>query len=395
MSVDDARAAIAGAVCPLPAENLPLDQTAGRVLAAPAIAAISQPPFDASAMDGYAVRLADCVVGARLKVIGESAAGMRFSGAVADGTAVRIFTGAPLPPGADHVLVQEEADRDGETVVIRSAQKKAQNIRHTGLDFRRGDMLADAGAEVSGALAALVAAGNVAELAVRRRPRVALIANGDELALPGHDLGPDDIVSSIPFGLSPMIEGWGGSAEFLGIARDDMDQVAALIEKARSFDLIIPIGGASVGDRDLMRAAFRAQGFSAIFEKVSVKPGKPAWFGRLGGSFVLGLPGNPASAFVTARLFLKPAIRALVGAPTAENHLRARAGTALASNGPRETYLRAALRMAEDGAPIATPFDNQDSSLLSVLARSDVLIRRAANAPPCPAGALADCVRLW
>ncbi|NWG71227.1 MAG: molybdopterin molybdotransferase MoeA [Parvularculaceae bacterium] len=393
LRVDEARALIVAATRSLDSEMVRLESAAGRVLSEPVRARLTQPPFDASAMDGYAVRLADCRAGARLRVVGEAAAGRRFSGQVVPGCAVRIFTGGALPPGADHVLIQEDADRDGKNVIVRNPPSGPQNIRHAGLDFRSGDLLADAGAELSGPLLALLAAGGVREVAVRRRPRVALIANGDELVLPGVMPEEDGIVCSIPFGLAPMIESWGGAADFLGIAKDDPHDIGAFIDKAREFDLIVPIGGASVGDRDFMRAAFEAKGLSPIFQKVALKPGKPAWFGALGAAFVLGLPGNPASALIGARLFLKPAIRALLGAPAGETYLRARAGDALPANGARETYLRAALWAGEDGVWIATPFSVQDSSVLSVLARSGVLIRRAIDAAKVEKGALIECVK--
>lgn len=392
LRVDEARALIVAAIRPLDSEMVRLESAAGRVLSEPVRARLTQPPFDASAMDGYAVRLADCRAGAKLRVVGEAAAGRRFSDQVVPGCAVRIFTGAPLPAGADHVLIQEDADRDGQVVIIRNEPSRPENIRRAGLDFRRGDVLADGGAELSGPLLALVAAGGADEVAVRRRPGVALIANGDELVLPGVVPGEDSIVCSIPFGLAPMIESWGGVPKFLGIARDDPHDIAALIDEAREFSLIVPIGGASVGDRDFMRAAFEAQGLSPLFRKVALKPGKPAWFGALGASFVLGLPGNPASALVSARLFLKPAIRALLGAPAGEPCLRARAGGPLPANGARESYLRAALSAGEDGVWVATPFSVQDSSVLSVLARSSVLIRRAIDAPKVEKGALIECV---
>jgi molybdopterin molybdotransferase len=391
ISVAEARTLIGAAIRPVPAETVDLAAAAGRTLAEPVLARMTQPPFDASAMDGYAVRLADCAVGASLSVIGESAAGKRFKGSLAKGEAVRIFTGAPVPPGADHVVIQEEAERAGAVLTVKSEQARA-NVRRAGIDFGKGDDLAGAGAVLSGPLLALIAAGNVAEVRVRRIPSVAIIANGDELALPGAALGEDDIVSSIPFGLAAMIEGWGGRAEALGVARDDPAEVAEMIVRARGFDVIVPIGGASVGDRDFMRAAFNGEGFEPIFEKVSVKPGKPTFFGRLGQSFVLGLPGNPASALVTARLFLKHALSRLLERKDDGEFFRARLAEPLSANGPREAYLRARLSHADDGARLATPFANQDSSLLSVLAASDILIRREANAPTAPRGALMECL---
>ena len=392
--VAHARALIVRAMATLAAETAPIAGAAGRTLAETIEARIAQPPFDASAMDGYAVRFADCAIGAPLRVIGESAAGRRFAGAVSTGTAVRIFTGAPVPRGADHVLIQEDTERSGETIVVRAAQRRPGNIRPSGVDFARGAALAVGGDVLTGARLALIAAGNVAEARVIRRPRIAVIANGDELKAPGAALGPDDIVSSIPYGLIPWIEAWGGAPEFLGVARDDAAEISGLAERARDFDVIVPIGGASVGDRDLMRAAFEGRGFESAFAGVSVKPGKPTWFGRLQKSFVLGLPGNPASALVTARLFLKPAIERLLGRGGADDAFPACAAEPLEANGSRETYLRARLEARSDGVSVARAFGNQDSSLLSVLAESDILIPRDANAAALAAGALVPCLRL-
>lgn len=396
ISVDEARAIIRGALRPLPAESVALEAAHGRTLAAPVIAKMSQPPFDASAMDGYAVRLEDVRrTGARLKVIGVSSAGDRFQGALEPGAAVRIFTGAPVPEGADHILIQEDAERAGDVITVKAGAGAAGHIRPAGVDFREGEMLLPAGTRASGPALALAAAGGAAKLEARRRPRVALIANGDELVPPGAAAGPDQIICSIPYALSPMIESWGGSPTFLGIAADAIDSIRGLAEQGLDHDIIVPIGGASVGDRDFMRAAFAEIGFVSAFEKVSVKPGKPTWFGRAGRAAVLGLPGNPASALVTAALFLRPAIARLLGASEgAETPLPARAGAAIAANGPLESYLRARLTVGADGVRIATPSGDQDSSLMSVMARSDLLIRRRAGAGAVQPGDIVDCIPL-
>lgn len=394
ISVEEAQTIIRGALTPLPGESVPLEAAYGRTLAAPVVAAMTQPPFDASAMDGYAVRLKDVRhAGARLKVIGVSSAGERFDGALEAGSAVRIFTGAPIPAGADHILIQENAERDGDFVIVREGARVAAHIRPAGVDFRERETLLTAGARLSGPALALAAAGGAARLDMRRRPRVALIANGDELVPPGAPAGPDQIVCSIPFALAPMIESWGGAPTFLGIAADEIGSIRCLAEQGLGHDIIVPIGGASVGDRDLMRAAFAEIGFSPAFEKVSVKPGKPTWFGRAGSAAVLGLPGNPASALVTAVLFLRPAIARLLGASDeAGAPMPARAGAAIAANGPRETYLRARLSIGPDGTRIATPSGDQDSSLMSVMARSNLLIRRLASAGHAQPGDLVDCI---
>lgn len=394
ISVDVAFGLIREAVAPLDAETVSLDLAAGRTLSEDVLAGITQPPFAASAMDGYAVRLEDCASkGARLRVMGESTAGKRFHGALAAGEAARIFTGAPVPQGADHIVIQEEAARDGDIITLRAAQPAPRHIRPAGGDFVEGAILAGAGEKMTGGKLALIAAGNRDRVSVRRAPRIAVIANGDELAAPGTALREDQIVSSIPYALLPMMRCWGGAPEFLGIARDNASDILRLVECARDFDLIVPVGGASVGDRDLMRAAFGAAGYAPIFEKVSVQPGKPTWFGRRGPStLVLGLPGNPASAFVTARLFVKLAIDRFLGRPGIHEFIPARLAKAVPATGARETFLRARLSRDADACLAATPFDNQDSSLMSVAAASDVLVRRQGNAPALDAGAFVECL---
>lgn len=397
ISVDEAKATIRQALSPLPAETVPLAGACGRVLAEPVQATISQPPFSSSAMDGYAVRLEDARrKGARLKLIGISSAGERFTGALTAGAAVRIFTGAPVPPGADHVLIQEHTERCNDEIVVAKEQEKAQNIRPLGVDFNAGATLIASGTTLTGPALALAAAGNVQNVGAARRPRVALIANGDELIMPGETPGPDEIICSIPFGLCPMIERWGGDAAFLGIAPDNLESIRTLVEQARTYDLIVPIGGASVGDRDFMRAAFSEAGFAPVFEKVSVKPGKPVWFSQSGDTAVLGLPGNPASALVTAILFLRIALARLLGLPDNETDRLASepAALPLPENGPRESYLRARLVDGPGGTQAVAPFDNQDSSLLSVMAQSDVLVRRAAHAPAIEAGDMVECLKV-
>lgn len=396
ITVEEARAIIRETLAPLDAETSALETAAGRVLAEPVIAKLSQPPFTASAMDGYAVRIADAnTAGARLQVVGESAAGQRFTGELKQGCAVRIFTGAPLPTGADHVVIQENTTRDGDAVVLSNAQTQPSNIRAAGIDFENGAVLIEKGERLSATLLSLAAAGGNSTVAVRKPPRVALIANGDELVTPGDMMGPDDIICSIPYALAPMIRQWGGAPTFLGIAKDDPESIKAIAEKALAHDLVVPIGGASVGDKDFMRSVFKDLGYAPAFEKVSVKPGKPTWFGALGKAHVLGLPGNPASAIVVSILFLKTAIEALLALNTSTDGslVAARTTRRLPPNGPRETYLRAGMDVSADGVVCVTPFDKQDSSLLSIMARSDALIRREANAPEAVDGAVVECIR--
>lgn len=395
VSVDEARALIGAALSPLAEERLPLDAAAGRTLARPIKATRDQPPFDASAMDGYAVRLSEASeAGARLDVAGESAAGKRFAGALPRASAVRIFTGAPVPKGADHILIQEDAERDGESVIVRTRQTATEHIRRAGGDFAAGADLIPAGARLDGARLALAAAANVATVHARRRPKIALIANGDELAPPGANLKPDEVVSSIPFALADFVARWGGEPCFLGIARDDLHDIRGRIDAGANSDVIVPIGGASVGDRDLMRQAFLDKGFRPIFEKVAVRPGMPAWLASDGRRHVLGLPGNPASALVTSVLFLRPAIARLLGAQDEVEFVAARLAQSLPRNGPRESYLRARFEISSEGVALARAFPHQDSSLISVMAAANALIRRAPDAREAAAGDLVECMRI-
>ncbi len=393
ISVDEAQEKIRRALSPLSAEDCSLADAAGRVLAEPVHAQLTQPPFAASAMDGYAVRFDDLSeIGATLKVTGTSAAGERFDGAVAHGCAIRIYTGAPVPDGADHVIIQEHVTRDGDVITVVEKQSAPRNIRPAGIDFKEGEELLTPGTLLNGPCLTLAAASNMTSVSVRRRPRIALIANGDELVPPGGAPTRDQIISSIPFGLAPMIARWGGSADFLGIAPDDPGAIAEMAKRGFDYDLVVPIGGASVGDKDYMRTVFADLGFTSIFEKVSVKPGKPAWFGAVKGAHVLGLPGNPASAIVTAMLFVKPAVEALLGLETAGGFLSAPLAAPVAANGPRESYLRAQLLRDDNNRLTVTPHGNQDSSLMSVFAKSDVLVRRMAHAPDAAVGEMVECL---
>ena len=394
ISVDEAKAIITGALSPLGEEILPLKKAHGRTLAQPIIAKLTQPPFSASAMDGYAVRFEDVQTGATLKVIGVSSAGERFEGRVAGNEAVRIYTGAPVPEGADHIVIQEHVSRDGDVITVNETQKEKRHIRPAGGDFKDGEALLHAGETLSGPALVLAAAANHQSASVVRRPRVALIANGDELVMPGGNLSPDEIVCSIPFGLSPMIENWGGAPEFLGIAPDDPAAIKAVVEKALAYDLIVPIGGASVGDRDFMRKVFKDLGFQSLFEKVAVKPGKPAWFGQVEKSHVIGLPGNPASALATAILFLRPAINAMLGATSDHQEVSLPLAEPLGANGSRENYQRARIVKNDKGEDAVLPDSNQDSSLMQVFARADLLLRRLPDAPAAAKGDLVDCLKI-
>jgi molybdopterin molybdotransferase len=394
-SVDQALALIAshGRDRALGLETISLAAAEGRRLAEPVIAQVSQPPADVSAMDGYAVRHTDMKLGAALKVTGESRAGAPFSGEVKSGEAIRIFTGAHLPRGADHILIQEDTKREGDVVTVTFEQPKPENIRRAGLDFAKGRVLVPAGRLMTEGAISLAAAGNVAKLVVRKIPRFGVLANGDELVAPGSDLAYGQIVNSIQPALIALIRRWGAIPVELGVARDDEADVRRRI--AAPCDVIVTIGGASVGDYDVVRSALAADGFTPIFEKVAMKPGKPTWFSGKDGALVLGLPGNPAAAMVTAQLFLKPLIDALTSAPAAEKSTqRAYTSDAVPAAGNREEYLRAVLTLGPDGRATVTAAENQDSSLLSPFLTANALIRRPPNTPAVKAGALVDIVNL-
>jgi molybdopterin molybdotransferase len=391
LSVDEALCAILRGCPTCAAETVGVHEAYGRVLAEDLSAQTAQPPFDASAMDGYAVRWSDARAGATLVVIGEARAGAERNLSVGEGEAVRIFTGGVVPRGADHVLLQEDVAVEGDTIAVHARQPAAGNIRRAGLDFQVGDTIIMKGRRLSAVDAALAAAANIAELPVYQRPRVAFFDNGEELVEPGARLKRGEIVGSNRFALAPLIAQWGGEPSYLGRARDDVPAVAGMFEHSGDSDIAVAIGGASVGDYDVVRRAFAACGGDLVFSKVAVKPGKPTWFGRLGATCVLGLPGNPASAIVCAVLFLRPLIAAMSGEPRIERGFRSRSLSAsLPANGGREAYLRG--HMDSHGRVAA--FDDQDSSLLVPLARSACLIRRPAYAPVAPIGGLVECLDL-
>ncbi len=380
-SINDAKAAILQELKPTPVEKVPLAEAAGRILAKDLKAGRDQPPFNSSAMDGYAVISTDVLrPGARLEVIGEAPAGRAYSGAVKRGQTVRIFTGAPLPKGADTIVIQEDCDVDGSDIVVREAVKHAAFVRSKGLDFQRGEQLIDAGQLLGARETALAAAMNHATLPVRRRPRIAIMPTGDELVEPGTKPRPDQIVSSNNFALAAMIKRYGGEPVDLGIVPDDKQALKTAIEKAKGCDVLVTLGGASVGDHDLVQDALSAAGLKLSFYKIAMRPGKPLMFGKLGKTRVLGLPGNPVSAIVCARLFLKPLIDGLLGLDTADPPLQGRLGSDVPANDQRQDYLRAKLASGVDGSLIALPFARQDSSMLRRLMESDCLVIRPPNA---------------
>jgi len=369
-------------------EDVPLFDAQDRVLAKPVSAKLTQPPFTASAMDGYAVRAADVgALPATLRVIGESAAGHAFGRAINPGEAVRIFTGAPLPPQADAIVIQENTKRDGDLVHVVDGKPDDEHVRPMGGDFAAGDMLIDANRIVNARTITLAAAGGHASLTVRRRPVVALLATGDELVLPGETPRADQIVCSNPFGIAAMVRQAGGEPRFLGIARDNPADLKAQLERGRHADIIVTIGGASVGDHDLVGPVLTDMGLSLAFWKIAMRPGKPLMFGRLGDQRVIGLPGNPVSSLICTRVFLVPLIRALLGLVRDDvRALKATTTVELERNGPRAHYMRGKLGRAADGSTTVTPVRSQDSSLLTPLAAADCLIVRPINAAVVAAG---------
>lgn len=373
---------------PTDPETVTLRHASGRVLAAPVSAARAQPPFDASAMDGYAVADPTPAPGARYRVVGEAPAGRAWAGRIGPGEALRIFTGAPVPEGAACVVIQEDVTREGDTITLAAHLGSGSNIRPRGGDFDIGATL-DGPRRLRPADLALMAAMNIAEVEVFRRPEVALIATGDELVQPGETPRDDQIVASTGVGLAALIEASGGVARLLPLARDSRESLAQALDLARGADLVVTIGGASVGDHDLVGAMLGEAG-ETTFHKVAMRPGKPLMAGRIGGAAMLGLPGNPVSAMVCGHVFLLPMLRVMQGLPAAPAPRRAVPLAApLAANGPREHYMRA--RMIEAGA---LPFDRQDSALLSVLAEAGALIVRPPHDPVRAVGEMVDIVDL-
>ncbi|MDR6627566.1 gephyrin-like molybdotransferase Glp [Caulobacter segnis] len=394
LPVEDARARILAGAARLGVETVALEQSLGRVLAEPIVASRAQPPFDASAMDGWAIRRADYARGEAFAIAGESAAGKAYPKAVQAGEAVRIFTGAPVPAGADLVIIQEEAVREGDTVRFEAGETPKANIRPAGGDFRAGAVLLEAGVVIDAWRLSLVASAGLSTVPVARRPRVAILATGDELVPPGQAPRPDQIFESGSFSLAALIQAWGGEAFRLKAQVDDAAAIAASVAPVEA-DLIVTIGGASVGDHDLVKPALRTLGLTLAVETVAVRPGKPTWSGTLAdGRRVLGLPGNPASALVCAELFLKPLLAALAGADPTIALSPARLVAPLSATGPREHWMRARLEVDAEGRLTATPFPDQDSSLIGVFAQADALLRRGGAAPAAQAGDIVEVLPL-
>ena len=397
LQVSEALERVLADVSPLPAEDAPLAEAHGRVLAADLTALRTQPPDNLSAMDGYAVRGADVAQApAKLKLIGEVAAGRPFAGQVGLGEAARIFTGGVMPSGADTVVIQEHTERAGDAVIVTRSASTGRNVRLQGLDFRKGEVLLAKGHRLTSRDLALAAAMNHARVPVHRRPKVALLATGDELVMPDRTPGPGQIVYSNGFALAAMARAEGCDIADLGIAPDRQDVTMSRIGHARRWgaDVLVTAGGASVGDYDLVQQSLKALGLDLSFWRVALRPGRPLLHGRLADMRVLGVPGNPVSAFVCAFLFMVPLIRRLAGRIDLEPALEpAVLGGDLAENDERTDYLRATLA-DHHGTPVATPFAKQDSSMLAPLAKADCFVVRAPFASAAPAGSRCEIIRL-
>ncbi|TPL83805.1 molybdopterin molybdotransferase MoeA [Mesorhizobium sp. B2-3-13] len=385
-----------GAV-PLEGESVPLIEAVDRVLAEPVVALRTQPPFNASAMDGYAVRAADVAsVPSKLAVIGMAPAGRGFDGTVGQAQAVRIFTGAPLPDGADTIVIQENVrDIGGGNIEVIEPTAEWRNIRRIGLDFSKGDVLLEKGRVLDPAALSLVASANHPRVSVVKRPLVAIIATGDELLPPGSELGPDQIISSNAYGVAAAAHSVGARALDLGIAADRKDAIAGMVRKAvaASADVIVTLGGASVGDHDLIHDVLTGEGMTLGFWKIAMRPGKPLMFGRLGDIRCIGLPGNPVASLVCSQLFLKPLLARLGGRAYRQDIRQARLGTAMPANDLRQDYVRAVVREYH-GELVATPFGIQDSSMLRMLADANGLVVRAPFAPASAAGDVCSVLML-
>jgi molybdopterin molybdotransferase len=394
--VEKALERILTAFTPLPAEQVSLSMALGRVVAEEVRARLTQPPVAVSAMDGYAVRATDVrTIPITLRQVGEAPAGAAYAGRVGPGETVRIFTGGPVPEGANAIVIQEDTAALGAEIEIRASVPKGHYIRAAGLDFEEGYVGLSAGRVLTARDIGLAAAMNVPWLSVRRRPRVAILASGDEIVMPGDPVEPNQIVSSNGHALAAFVAARGGEASLLGIAGDTAGAIQSLAAGSKGSDLLITTGGASVGAHDIIQEALAEDGLALDFWRIAMRPGKPLMFGDLAGTPMLGLPGNPVSAVVCAVLFLGPVLDRLLGiereeAPAATALL----ATGIGANDLRQDYLRALLRRDRDGNLVATPFDRQDSSMVSLIAKADCLIVRPPFAPPAEAGDRVEIIPL-
>ena len=395
ISVDDARTRILAALRPTASEIVPLAEAWNRVTAAPVRARLTQPPRDVSAMDGYAVRATDATLGAALRVVGSAPAGHPWDGTLGQGEALRLFTGSFMPDGADGIVIQEDTSRDGDQVTITEAAVAGRHIRRAGQDFAAGEVLLPAGKRLGARDIGLAAAGNHPWLTVHRRPRIAILATGDEIAMPGEPIPPGGIVSSNSHALAALVRAAGGDPVVLPVVADDRVALMAVADAIAGMDMLVTTGGASVGEHDLVQEALGARGLKIDFWQIAMRPGKPLMFGQLGPVAMLGLPGNPVSSLVCAILFLVPAIAVLLGLPASPPPtVQAALGAPVSANDHRADHLRATLSIDATGGLIASPFPRQDSAMLRTMAQADALILRSPNAPALAAGARADIIRL-
>ena len=395
LSVAEALTRVTGGFSLISSEQVALGDGLGRVLAEDVASRLTQPPSAVSAMDGYAVRAADVgSVPVTLKQIGVSQAGQRFAGAVGPGECARIFTGAPLPDGADAIVIQEDTTAVNEQITVMESAQSGADVRPAGLDFSVGDILLKTGAVLSARDLGLAAAMNVPWLRVRRRPRVAIVATGDEVMMPGDPIGADQLVSSNSIALAAIVRVLGGEPLGLGIARDTDASLRQVLSGAKGADVLVTIGGASVGDYDLVQKVMAEDGLDLNFYKVAMRPGKPLIFGRWKDIPVLGLPGNPVSAGVTSAIFLRAAINVMLG--IGDGGLgteKARLGCDVKANGMRQEFMRATLDTDSEGNLVTTPFDRQDSAMMASFASADCLVIRPVDAPSAQAGDIVEIVR--
>jgi molybdopterin molybdotransferase len=392
LSVKEARTRILATITPMPTEQIGLSNGLGRVLAEDIASRRTQPPTAVSAMDGYAVRAQDVsTVPVTLKISGHAPAGGSHDDVLGAGEAVRIFTGGPVPDGADAIVIQENTDSDGITVTVKESSPAGHYIRPAGLDFRTGDVILRAGDALTARNVGMAAAMNTPWLSVHRKPRIAILATGNEIVMPGDPIGPNQIVSSNSLALAAMIEASGAEPILLGIAPDESNELSAMAAAAHGADMLVTTGGASVGDHDLIQSVLGDNGLEVDFWKIAMRPGKPLIFGDIKGTPLLGLPGNPVSTLVCGIIFLIPALQKMLGQSERESSLEtAILAVDLAQNDQREDYLRARLSYDDSGTRMATPFPKQDSSMLSRLVQADCLLVRPPNAPATKTGSAVE-----
>jgi molybdopterin molybdotransferase len=394
LSVEEAQDRIIAAARPTPAEQIGLADALGRVLAEDLAARRTQPPMDVSAMDGYAVRAEDvATVPVTLKIVGHAPAGDSHDDTVGPGEAVRIFTGGPVPDGADSIVIQEDTESDGKTVTIKESVKLGNYVRPAGLDFREGDLLLESGRLLSVRDVGLAAAMNRPWLMVRRKPRITILATGDEVVMPGDPIGRNQIVSSNGLALSAAVRAFGGEPVLLGIAPDDRDALARMAAGAAGSEMLLTTGGVSVGEHDLVQSVLGDEGLEVDFWRIAMRPGKPLMFGHIGDTMTIGLPGNPVSTLVCAMIFVQPAIRRMLGMAEPRPYtVKARLAAPLPQNDRRQDYLRSTSEQDAHGALRVTSYEKQDSSMMAPLAKADCLIVRPPHAEAANAGDIVDVI---